>query len=163
MSISNEPNATAPANDIYGRLSFLIHAKKLTPYGFSKQLGFDKPAKLYTILRGKVKPSFDTLLAVVTTFDDVNADWLLKGTGEPMRVVASLSLKTEIDGKTMESTAEIATTAAVGANEQAVAVLQEKNRGMERLLDEREQTITLLKEQIVVLREVIQSRAMGSK
>lgn len=147
----------APSNDIYGRLSYLIHAKKLTPYGFSKQLGFDKPAKLYTILRGKVKPSFDTLLAVVTTFDDVNTDWLLKGTGEPLRVLASLSLRTEIDGQIIETTAEMATTAAVGTDAQAVAILQEKNKGMERLLDEREQTIALLKEQIVVLREVIQS------
>jgi|GEM_PF-1325168 len=163
MPSDTEPNAAAPTSDIYARLSFLIHAKKLTPYGFSKQLGFDKPSKLYTILRGKVKPSFDTLLAVVTTFEDVNADWLLKGTGEPMRVVASLSLKTEINGQTIESTAEIATTATVGTNEQAVAVLQEKNRGVERLLDEREQTITLLKEQIVVLREVIQSHMMASK
>ena len=156
MSSTSEPNSAAPLNDIYGRLSFLIHAKKLTPYGFSKQLGFDKPAKLYTILRGKVKPSFDTLLAVVTTFEDVNADWLLKGTGEPLRVLASLSLKTEIEGQIFETTAEIAT-AAVGGDAQAVAVLQEKNKGMERLLDEREQTIALLKEQIVVLREVIQS------
>jgi transcriptional regulator with XRE-family HTH domain len=138
---------------IFNRLALLIESKKMTPYGFSKELGFDKPAKLYTILKGKVKPSYDTLETILTKFEDVSAEWLLRGDGEPARITHTLSLK-GANGTTIEASAQI--TALPSQSDNKVLVLEEQKKGLERLLDEREQTILLLKDQILILREVIQ-------
>lgn len=137
---------------IFNRLAYLIESKKMTPYGFSKELGFDKPAKLYTILRGKVRPSYDTLETILTKFEDVSAEWLLRGYGDPVRIVNTLSVK-EKDGVTsIEATSQLT----ASNNHHDKMLLEEQKKGLERLLDEREQTILLLKDQILILREVIQ-------
>lgn len=139
---------------IFNRLAYLIESKKMTPYGFSKELGFDKPAKLYTILRGKVRPSYDTLETILTKFEDVSAEWLLRGYGDPVRIINTISVKGG-NGKTeIESSTQITTQ--VAHNDNKILVLEEQRKGLERLLDEREQTILLLKDQILILREVIQ-------
>jgi transcriptional regulator with XRE-family HTH domain len=137
---------------IFNRLAYLIESKKMTPYGFSKELGFDKPAKLYTILRGKVRPSYDTLETILTKFEDVSAEWLLRGYGDPVRIINTLTVK-EKDGMTsIEATSQLT----ASNNHHDKMLLEEQKKGLERLLDEREQTILLLKDQILILREVIQ-------
>ena len=72
-------------DDIHGRLDYVMKAKGLTPYAFSKQLGYSRPAKLYSILKRKTKPSFDTLVTVLETYPEVSSDWLLMGKGSPFR------------------------------------------------------------------------------
>lgn len=139
---------------IFNRLAYLIESKKMTPYGFSKELGFDKPAKLYTILRGKVRPSYDTLETILTKFEDISAEWLLRGDGDPVRIINKISVKGGNGSPTIESTTEITTQAT--HYDHKIMVLEEQKKGLERLLDEREQTIMLLKDQILILREVIQ-------
>jgi transcriptional regulator with XRE-family HTH domain len=139
---------------IFNRLAYLIESKKMTPYGFSKELGFDKPAKLYTILRGKVRPSYDTLETILTKFEDVSAEWLLRGYGDPVRIINKISVKGGNEAPTIESTTEITTQAT--HYDHKINMLEEQKKGLERLLDEREQTIMLLKDQILILREVIQ-------
>lgn len=137
---------------IFNRLAYLIESKKMTPYGFSKELGFDKPAKLYTILRGKVRPSYDTLETILTKFEDISAEWLLRGYGDPVRIINTVSVK-EKDGLTsIEATTQLT----ASNNHHDKMLLEEQKKGLERLLDEREQTILLLKDQILILREVIQ-------
>ncbi|WP_428668370.1 helix-turn-helix domain-containing protein [Runella sp.] len=139
---------------IFNRLAYLIESKKMTPYGFSKELGFDKPAKLYTILRGKVRPSYDTLETILTKFEDVSAEWLLRGAGDPVRIINSISVKGGNGTTSIEASTQITTQ--VAHNDNKILVLEEQRKGLERLLDEREQTILLLKDQILILREVIQ-------
>ncbi len=137
---------------IFNRLAYVIESKKMTPYGFSKELGFDKPAKLYTILRGKVRPSYDTLETILTKFEDISAEWLLRGYGDPVRIINTVSVK-EKDGLTsIEATTQLT----ASNNQHDKMLLEEQKKGLERLLDEREQTILLLKDQILILREVIQ-------
>lgn len=137
---------------IFNRLAYLIESKKMTPYGFSKELGFDKPAKLYTILRGKVRPSYDTLETILTKFEDVSAEWLLRGYGDPVRIVNTLSVKEKDGVASIEATSQLT----ASNNHHDKMLLEEQKKGLERLLDEREQTILLLKDQILILREVIQ-------
>jgi hypothetical protein len=117
--------------DIHECIEYLMQKKGMTVYGFSKELGFDKPAKLYTILNRRTKPSFDTLTSIVRRFEDVNGNWLLRGTGEPF-----IKQKDE---------------ASLGQLE----LLKERNRNMEKQIAERDETIELLKQQIMILREVI--------
>ncbi|WP_247236316.1 hypothetical protein [Telluribacter sp. SYSU D00476] len=133
-------------SDIYGCLEYIMASKGLTAYALSKELGFDKPAKLYTILRRKTKPSYETLISIVNRFDDINGDWLLRGSGEPFK-----SRQSHPANKSAESTSQA--DSAAPSNE--VIVLRERNNMLERQLSDRDDTIQLLKQQIMILREVI--------
>jgi hypothetical protein len=118
--------------DIHECLEYILKTKGMTIYGLSKELGFDKPAKLYTILNRKTKPSYETLVSITQRFKDLNGDWLLRGIGEPFeRPVAE-----PVAGGQLE-------------------VLKERNQGLEKQIADRDETIELLKQQILILREVI--------
>lgn len=117
--------------DIHECIEYLMHNKGMTVYGFSKELGFDKPAKLYTILNRRTKPSFDTLASIARRFEDVNGNWLLRGVGEPF-----VKTQNEVSQGHLE-------------------LVKERNRDLERQVSDREETIELLKQQIMILREVI--------
>lgn len=117
--------------DIHECLEFILKEKGMTIYALSKELGFDKPAKLYTILNRKTKPSFETLVSITQRFKDLNGDWLLRGTGEPFLRPAA-----DIPNGQLE-------------------VAKERIRSLETQVDDRDETIELLKQQILILREVI--------
>ncbi len=117
--------------DIHECIEFLLQDKGMTVYGLSKELGFDKPAKLYTILNRRTKPSYDTLVSITNRFEDLNGDWLLRGTGEPFISSSSNASKDQSD------------------------FLSERNRNLEKQIADRNETIELLKQQIMILREVI--------
>ena len=40
------------------------------------------PAKYYRILRGEVKPNYDSLFELMEAYPQINGDWLLTGRGE---------------------------------------------------------------------------------
>ncbi len=127
---------------IYERLSHLIQLKKLTPYRFSQELGFSKPAKLYSILKGKTQPSYDTLTSIATVYHDLDCNWLLRGTGQTYitltPVVPSESINAETEGPLL-----------------GVELLQKQIQFLEKQVSDRDEVIALLKEQIIVLRDVI--------
>jgi transcriptional regulator with XRE-family HTH domain len=118
--------------DIHECIEFILQAKGMTVYALSKELGFDKPAKLYTILNRRTKPSYETLVSITRRFEDVNGDWLLRGTGLPF-----VSPK---NGSTPDNQTEL---------------LHERNRSLQTQIADRDETIELLKQQIMILREVI--------
>lgn len=130
---------------IYERLSHLIQSKKLTPYRFSQELGFSKPAKLYSILKGKTQPSYDTLLSIASVYDDLDCNWLLRGTGNVL----------------IQNSPVIITSEAVNAETNGpitgLELLQKQVQFLEKQVHDRDDVIALLKEQIVVLRDVIGS------
>jgi hypothetical protein len=119
--------------DIHECLEYILKAKGMTIYGLSKELGFDKPAKLYTILNRRTKPSYETLVSITQRFEDLNGDWLLRGTGSPF----------------VRPAAETTT------NDTQLELLKERNQGLEKQVADRDETIELLKQQILILREVI--------
>lgn len=145
-----------PTSDIYERLTHLMETKRLTAYRFSKELGFDKPAKLYTILRRKTKPSFETLVAIATTYQDIDCNWLLRGTGDafrdsPVSVTASdlpeltLTLK---ESKSAESVRA----------EERLEMIQERAELLKKQVLDRDDVILHLKEEILFLREMVRGR-----
>ncbi|MDQ1088280.1 helix-turn-helix transcriptional regulator [Siphonobacter sp. SORGH_AS_1065] len=129
---------------IYERLSHLIQSKKLTPYRFSQELGFSKPAKLYSILKGKTQPSYDTLLSIASVYDDLDCNWLLRGTGnifiQTLPTYPSEAINAETNGPLS-----------------GLELLQKQIQFLEKQVHDRDEVIALLKEQIVVLRDVIGS------
>ncbi len=123
--------------DIHECIEYLMQVKGMTVYGLSKELGFDKPAKLYTILNRRTKPSFDTLTSITNRFEDLNANWLLRGTGDPFARPQS------------------------EAHPNQVELIQERNHSLEKQVVDRNETIELLKQQIMILREVINHSHRG--
>jgi len=117
--------------DIHGCLEFLLDNKGMTVYGLSKELGFDKPAKLYSILNRRTKPSYATLTSLTNQFEDLNGDWLLRGTGEPFHRPNSELSKSQLD------------------------LLKERNRQLEKQVADRDDTIELLRQQVLILREMV--------
>ena len=118
--------------DIHECIEFIMQTKGMTVYGLSKELGFDKPAKLYTILNRRTKPSYETLVSITRRFEDLNGDWLLRGTGSAF---ASSHKYDTSDNQT--------------------ELLHERNRSLQTQITDRDETIELLKQQIMILREVI--------
>lgn len=121
-----------PRLDIYECIEFIMQAKGMTVYALSKELGFDKPAKLYTILNRRTKPSYETLVSITRRFEDLNGDWLLRGTGS--------AFASSHKHDTPDHQAEL---------------LHERNRSLQNQIADRDETIELLKQQILILREVI--------
>lgn len=130
---------------IYERLSHLIQSKKLTPYRFSQELGFSKPAKLYSILKGKTQPSYDTLLSIASVYDDLDCNWLLRGTGSVFIQAIPAPLISE------------AINADTNGPLSGLELVQKQVQFLEKQVHDRDEVITLLKEQIMVLRDVIGS------
>lgn len=117
--------------DIHGCLEFLLNNKGMTVYGLSKELGFDKPAKLYSILNRRTRPSYATLTSLTSQFEDLNGDWLLRGTGEPFH-----RPDRELSNSQLDS-------------------LKERNRQLEKQVADRDDTIELLRQQVLILREMV--------
>ena len=133
--------------DIYERLDYLMKAKNLTAYRLSKELGYNKPGTFYAILSRKVKPSYDTLTAILTKYDDLNGDWLLRGTGDAFKNSASTALLQTVEGQR-----EIVLT----ESQPSPSFLQERIASLEQQLRDREEIIALLKQQILLLKELAQ-------
>lgn len=136
--------------DIYERLDYLMKAKNLTAYRLSKELGYNKPGTFYAILSRKVKPSYDTLTAILTKYDDLNGDWLLRGTGEAFKNPASTALLQLVEGQREATLAE---------SQPNPQLLQERIAALEQQLRDREEIIALLKQQIFLLKELAQRNA----
>lgn len=117
--------------DIHECIEFILENKGMTVYGLSKELGFDKPAKLYTILNRHTKPSYATLVSIINRFENLNGDWLLRGKGEPFN---------KINGSEPKDPSEF---------------LSERNRNLEKQIADRNDTIELLRQQILILREMV--------
>jgi len=66
---------------IHLRLQQLIEALDISVLEFARQLGEHRGEKVYHILHGRLKPSYDTLEKILVAFPHVNGDWLIRGEG----------------------------------------------------------------------------------
>lgn len=63
---------------IQDRLRKIFESLDLTIYQIAKDLD-ENSSKFYNILNGRAKPSYDTLLAILEYYPQVNADYLMRG------------------------------------------------------------------------------------
>ncbi len=138
--------------DIYERLDYLMKAKNLTVYRLSKELGYAKPGTFYAIRSRKVKPSYDTLTAILTRYDDLNGDWLLRGIGDAFKADASTALL-----RAAESHQDLS-----GLDDSPTQALHERITSLEQQLRDREEIIALLKQQILLMKELAQRNPISS-
>lgn len=80
--------------DTGGRLKQLLEYYGLTTYQANEKLGYTKSSKLYKVLNNEVRPGYDTLVELITTFPEVSPTWLLLGTG-PMLQQDAVALAVE--------------------------------------------------------------------
>lgn len=64
---------------IQDRLKQVFDALGITIYQISKELG-ENPSKFYNILNGRAKPSYDTIMSLLTCYPQISADYLIRGT-----------------------------------------------------------------------------------
>jgi transcriptional regulator with XRE-family HTH domain len=62
------------------RIQKIIDDKKLTPSRFADEVGLNRPAVSH-ILNGRNNPGLDALQRILSRYPDVNAGWLISGTG----------------------------------------------------------------------------------
>jgi hypothetical protein len=67
------------------RLLSLISALNLNINQFAKEIGYDRPDKIYKLTKGENKPSYETLHTIGTVYPQVSMDWLIMGVGPMFR------------------------------------------------------------------------------
>ncbi|NVO29722.1 helix-turn-helix transcriptional regulator [Hymenobacter lapidiphilus] len=71
--------------DTGGRIKQLFEHHGITTYEANQRMGYTRTSKLYKVLSGDVRPSYETLVDILSEFPDVSPDWLLMGKGEMQR------------------------------------------------------------------------------
>ena len=66
------------------RISTLIKTKKISASQFADEIGVQRSSVSH-VLSGRNKPSLDFITKIIMTYPEVNADWLLTGTGNMLR------------------------------------------------------------------------------
>ncbi len=62
------------------RIELLLKQKKLNPSKFADEIGVQR-SSISHIMSGRNKPSLDFILKILNSYNDINAEWLLKGVG----------------------------------------------------------------------------------
>jgi len=62
------------------RIQKIIDDKKLTASRFADEVGLNRPAVSH-ILNGRNNPGLDALQRIIARYPDINAGWLISGTG----------------------------------------------------------------------------------
>ena len=65
------------------RLAALLAHYGQNAYQMAGLMGYDRPNKLYALIRHEAKPGFETLVDMLRAYPEVRAEWLLTG-AEPM-------------------------------------------------------------------------------
>jgi hypothetical protein len=72
------------------RIAKIIEHYGLNKNSFSKRIGIDNNVTIGNIVGGRLnKPSFEVLEKIMLLFDSINAEWLITGKGEMLKVQAS--------------------------------------------------------------------------
>ncbi len=83
-SVEQQPKKEMSAGvdgDTGGRIKQLFEHYRLSTYEANQKLGYARSSKLYKVLSGDVKPSYETTTDLLSAFPDVSAEWLLMGKG----------------------------------------------------------------------------------
>ena len=66
------------------RLQTILSLENISAAQLASLLGIQR-STLSNLMRGRNKPSYDLILAILTKLPNLNLDWLLKGEGQPYR------------------------------------------------------------------------------
>jgi len=64
------------------RFKLMLTKLNMNPNEFAKKLGYDRGEKVYNLIKGKFKSSFEMLEKIANNFVQINLQWLITGKGE---------------------------------------------------------------------------------
>ena len=70
------------------RLAALLVHYGQNAYQMAGLMGYDRPNKLYALIRHEAKPGFETLVDMLRAYPEVRAEWLLTGAGPMLHTAA---------------------------------------------------------------------------
>lgn len=76
------------------RINKLISYYDISANEMARRVGGSR-TKVYNAINGKVSPGFETIEAILSTFPDVSAEWLVRGDGAMMK--SEMIMKSEVD------------------------------------------------------------------
>lgn len=85
-------------NSIIQRITDIITSKGFSENSFAKQIGSNQRT-INQQLRGDRRLSLDTVCNVISSFEDISAEWLLRGEGEMLKKKTDQ----EASGNTLEA------------------------------------------------------------
>ena len=77
------------------RLAALLAHYGQNAYQMAGLMGYDRPNKLYALIRHEAKPGFETLVDMLRAYPEVRAEWLLTGAKPMLHPAAELALAAE--------------------------------------------------------------------
>jgi len=147
--------------DINDRISNLISILDSNPNSFSDSIGVKSPI-IYNIVKGRrSKPSYEVLQKILTAYNAINANWLLKGEGEiwkssedNLQEIATpyLTIEDRISYLVSDLRAELGDNASLGELTELVKILIKENLSQKgkisALYDKQEKILAVIKEKI---------------
>ena len=85
------------STSISQRLDQVIKALGMNANRFALTLGTNRAEKIYKILRGESKPSFETIEEILKAYPQINSNWLIRGEGQ-MLLGSNGEVDVKIDG-----------------------------------------------------------------
>ena len=76
------------------RIQLILKSKNLSPSQFADEIQVQR-SSISHILSGRNKPSLDFIMKILTTYPEVNADWLIFGKGQMVKLEKSDQKNTE--------------------------------------------------------------------
>ena len=67
-----------------GRIQLILKSKNLSPSQFADEIQVQR-SSISHILSGRNKPSLDFIMKILSTYHEVNADWLIFGKGQMVK------------------------------------------------------------------------------
>ncbi len=87
---------------INDRIAALIESLGISPNRFSEKVKVN-PTVIHNIIKARrSKPSFDLLEKILTTYEEISSDWLLRGEGGIWRKKTSLLRRASSDPESIE-------------------------------------------------------------
>ena len=81
---------------IVERIEIILRTKNLSPSKFADEIGVQR-SSISHIMSGRNKPSLDFVIKVLDSFNDVSAEWLVKGLGTMSNSEFKFDLEKHID------------------------------------------------------------------
>ena len=124
---------------VHERIKLLMETFDMNVYKFAKEIGEDRAEKFYNIIKGKMKPNFDTMNDIGQRFPEVNFDWLIMDRGAMLLT----NLPQPSDPEPIDEP------------QPPSLLFVSRIEMLEQQLADRDKMIELLKSEVVFLREVV--------
>ena len=136
---------------VHERVKTIIEHHNLTIYKFAARVGEERAEKFYNIIKGKMKPNFETMQSIGNGFPEINIDWLVMNRGEML--LSHIPTPNELSEKS-----EIVEEELIPPSPEFIT----RTQMLEQQLADREKMIEMLHAEVVFLRGLVANNKNAS-